>query len=149
MIDWTAFTPYSALAGGALIGAAAALFILFDGRIAGISGIVGGLLWPQRGDVAWRIAFFAGLLVAPLLYQIFIAKPAIQILTAWPWLIVAGLLVGVGTRYGSGCTSGHAVCGMARLSPRSIVATLVFMMAGFIVVFCVRHLFGAITGISP
>ncbi len=141
MIDWAAFTPYSALAGGALIGVATALFVLFDGRIAGISGIVGGLLRPQRGDIGWRIAFIAGLLAAPLLYQMFFIKPAIQVVTGWPWLIVAGVLVGVGTRYGGGCTSGHGVCGMARLSPRSIVATLVFMLAGFIVVFCVRHLF--------
>ena len=146
MIDWAAFTPYSALAGGALIGAAAALFVLFDGRIAGISGIVGGLLKPQRGDIAWRSAFVAGLLAAPFLYRIFFAKPSIQIATTWPWLIVAGVLVGIGTRYGSGCTSVHGVCGMARMSPRSIVATLVFMAAGFVVVFCVRHLFDAIAG---
>jgi uncharacterized membrane protein YedE/YeeE len=143
MIDWTAFTPYSALAGGALIGAAAALFVLLDGRVAGVSGIVGGLLRPQRGDVVWRIAFIVGLIAAPLLYRLFALKPVIVIATAWPWLIVAGLLVGVGTRYGSGCTSGHGICGIARLSPRSIVATPIFMAAGFITVFCLRHLVGA------
>jgi uncharacterized protein len=142
-IDWNHFTPLAALAGGLLVGLAAALFALFNGRIAGISGIVGGLLRPKNGDVAWRAAFVGGLIIAPLLYRLFAALPAIRIDAGWPMLVLAGLMVGVGTRYGSGCTSGHGVCGLSRLSPRSLVATVVFMGAGFLTVFVVRHLFGA------
>lgn len=140
LIDWASFTPWSALAGGALIGLSATVFVLFNGRIAGISGILGGLLeWP-RGDIAWRIAFLAGLAGAPVLYQQFATMPAVQIEAGFPALVAAGLLVGVGTRYGSGCTSGHGVCGLSRLSPRSLAATLAFMAAGFLTVFVVRHL---------
>jgi uncharacterized membrane protein YedE/YeeE len=142
-IDWTHFTPIAALTGGLLVGLAAALFVVFNGRIAGISGIVGGLLRPKRGDMAWRAAFIGGLIVAPLLYRLFAALPEIQIDAGWPLLIVAGLFVGIGTRYGSGCTSGHGVCGLSRLSPRSMVATVTFMGAGFLTVFVVRHLLGA------
>lgn len=142
-IDWTHFTPIAALTGGLLVGLAAALFVVFNGRIAGISGIVGGLLRPKRGDMAWRAAFIGGLIVAPLLYRLFAALPEIQIDAGWPLLIVAGLIVGIGTRYGSGCTSGHGVCGLSRLSPRSMVATGTFMGAGFLTVFVVRHLLGA------
>lgn len=142
-IDWTHFTPIAALTGGLLVGLAAALFVVFNGRIAGISGIVGGLLRPKRGDMAWRAAFIGGLIVAPLLYRLFAALPEIQIDAGWPLLIVAGLTVGIGTRYGSGCTSGHGVCGLSRLSPRSMVATVTFMGAGFLTVFVVRHLLGA------
>lgn len=142
-IDWTHFTPIAALTGGLLVGLAAALFVVFNGRIAGISGIVGGLLRPKRGDMAWRAAFIGGLIVAPLLYRLFAALPEIQIDAGWPLLIVAGLIVGIGTRYGSGCTSGHGVCGLSRLSPRSMVATVTFMGAGFLTVFVVRHLLGA------
>jgi uncharacterized protein len=142
-IDWTHFAPIAALAGGLLVGLAAALFVLFNGRVAGISGIVGGLLRPKRGDVAWRAAFIGGLIAAPLLYRLFTALPEIQVDADWPLLIVAGLIVGVGTRYGSGCTSGHGVCGLSRLSPRSMVATVTFMSAGFLTVFMVRHLLGA------
>ena len=141
-IDWNAFTPYSALAGGALIGTAAALFVLLNGRIAGISGIVGGLLRPRSGDVSWRAAFVAGLIAAPLLYGALSTLPVLHIDAGYAALVAAGLLVGVGTRYGSGCTSGHGVCGISRLSPRSIVATLVFMAAGFATVFVTRHLLG-------
>ena len=141
LIDWTHFTPGAALLGGVLIGLAAAALILVTGRIAGISGIVGGLFRPQRGEVGWRLAFVGGLLAAPLLYGLWAPLPAARI-EAGPLLIVlAGLLVGVGTRYGAGCTSGHGVCGLSRLSPRSLVATLVFMAAGFATVFFVRHLF--------
>jgi uncharacterized membrane protein YedE/YeeE len=139
-IAWNAFTPATALIGGALIGAAAAAFVVFNGRIAGVSGILGGLLSPARGDIAWRAAFVAGLVAAPLAYGVFAALPAIRVDTDIAVLIVAGLLVGVGTRYGSGCTSGHGVCGISRLSPRSIVATLAFMAAGFATVFVTRHL---------
>jgi len=139
-IDWLHFTPWTALAGGLLIGLAAASFILLSGRIAGISGILGGLLRPARGDVAWRLAFLAGLVVAPLAWSLMAAPPSMQIVAGKGTLIAAGLLVGLGTRYGSGCTSGHGVCGVSRLSPRSLAATLAFMMAGFATVFVLRHL---------
>jgi uncharacterized membrane protein YedE/YeeE len=139
-IDSLHFTPCSALAGGMLIGLAAALFILLNGRIAGISGIIGGLLRPNKGDIGWRFAFVGGLILAPVIYGIFYALPAVQIDAGTGILIAAGLLVGVGTRYGSGCTSGHGVCGISRLSPRSIAATIIFMAAGFITVFLLRHL---------
>lgn len=142
VIDWNAFTPVSALAGGLLIGLAAALFVLLNGRIAGISGIVGGLLRPARGDVAWRVAFVAGLIVAPLAWLLFAPLPALQIDAGYGALVLAGLLVGIGTRYGSGCTSGHGVCGVSRLSPRSLVATAAFMGAGFVTVYVLRHLLG-------
>ncbi len=141
-IDWLHFTPASALAGGLLIGLAAALLILLEGRIAGISGIVGGLLQPLRaGDVAWRLAFALGLVAAPLLCQALAELPPSRIDGGWATLVVAGLLVGFGSRLGSGCTSGHGVCGLSRLSPRSLVATIVFMTAGFVTVFAGRHLF--------
>ena len=142
MIDWLNFTPWSSLAGGVLIGVAAALFLLLNGRIAGISGILGGLLRPAAGDVAWRVAFTFGLVGAPLLFRFFSPLPAVQIDADASTLVVAGLLVGVGTRYGSGCTSGHGVCGLSRLSPRSMVATAAFMAAGFVTVFVVRHVIG-------
>ena len=139
-IDWNNFTPWAALAGGMLIGLSAAVFVLFNGRIAGISGILGGLLeWP-KGDVAWRLAFLAGLIGAPLVYGAVLTLPEVRIDADFPTLIIAGLLVGVGTRYGSGCTSGHGVCGLSRMSPRSLVATVTFMLAGFATVFVVRHL---------
>ena len=142
LIDWNAFTPWSALAGGVLIGLAAALLLLTGGRIAGISGILGGLLKPVRGDVGWRVAFILGLLVAPLAYALFAALPRPQIDASHGALLLAGLLVGVGTRFGGGCTSGHGVCGLSRLSVRSLVATLAFMGAGFATVFVVRHVVG-------
>ncbi|OZB13565.1 MAG: YeeE/YedE [Marinobacter sp. 34-60-7] len=142
-IAWNNFTPFSALIGGILIGLAAASFVLLNGRIAGISGILGGLLIPTQGDRAWRIAFLAGLIGAPLLWLLAADLPAITINAGYPALIAAGLLVGIGTRYGSGCTSGHGVCGLSRLSPRSLVATLCFMGAGFVTVYIIRHLLGA------
>lgn len=141
-IDWPHFTPLAALAGGALIGIAAAMFLLLNGRIAGISGVLGGLLRPTKGDMAWRIAFVMGLVGAPLVYVLFAALPEPQIDASYGTLIVGGLLVGIGTRYGSGCTSGHGVCGLSRLSPRSLVATGAFMGAGFVTVFVTRHLLG-------
>jgi uncharacterized membrane protein YedE/YeeE len=141
-IDWNTFTPWSALAGGMLIGLATAIFALLNGRIAGISGIIGGLLKPAKGDVAWRAAFILGLVGAPLVYMLFTVLPTLQIDAGYGALGLAGLLVGVGTRYGSGCTSGHGVCGLSRLSPRSLVATATFMGAGFLTVFVIRHLFG-------
>lgn len=142
MIDWASFTPWTALAGGALIGAAAAMLVLVNGRIAGISGIVGGLLRPGPGDKAWRIAFVGGLIVAAVAYSIVAAPPELTIDAGYPALVTAGVLVGIGTRYGSGCTSGHGVCGISRRSPRSLVATAVFMVAGFVTVYVTRHLLG-------
>ena len=141
-IDWAHFTPWSAIAGGLLIGLAAALFVMVNGRIAGISGIVGGMLGATAGDRLWRIAFAAGLLATPLAWQLFAIPPEVQIDAGYPQLIIAGLLVGVGTRYAGGCTSGHGVCGLARLSPCSLVATLSFMAAGFATVYTLRHLIG-------
>lgn len=141
-IDWNNFTPWSALAGGVLIGLATAMFALLNGRIAGISGVIGGLLKPARGDIAWRAAFILGLIAAPLFYMLFTALPSLQIDAGYGGLAIAGLLVGIGTRYGSGCTSGHGVCGLSRLSPRSLVATATFMGTGFLAVFVIRHLFG-------
>jgi uncharacterized membrane protein YedE/YeeE len=139
-IDWNHFTPWSALAGGVLLGLASALFILLNGRVLGISGILGGLLRPRAGDAGWRIAFIAGLLAAPAVWSLF-AAPVVPRIDATPaLLVVAGLLVGWGTRYGSGCTSGHGVCGLSRMSPRSLVATLAFMGTGFATVFVMRHL---------
>jgi len=140
MIDWPHFTPMMSFAGGVLIGLAAAMLILINGRIAGISGIVGALFAPRRGDVAWRLAFIAGLFCAPLLALLMGIRIAPRIDAGVGMLLAAGLLVGVGTSYASGCTSGHGVCGVARLSPRSLVATLAFMATGFATVFAVRHL---------
>ncbi|HLA29823.1 MAG TPA: YeeE/YedE family protein [Pseudomonas sp.] len=140
-IDWLHFTPWSALAGGALIGLAAALFVVLNGRIAGISGLLGALVQGGEGR-GEKALFLLGLLLAPLLWGLFAALPSIEFHSGWPGLVVAGLLVGLGTRYGAGCTSGHGVCGMARLSPRSLVATLAFMASGFATVFVLRHLLG-------
>lgn len=141
-IDWNAFTPYASLVGGVLIGLAAAMFVLLNVRIAGISGVLGGLLHPVKGDVSWRVAFVLGLVAAPAAYALFTAVPTPHIDASWGALVLAGLLVGVGTRYGSGCTSGHGVCGLSRLSPRSLAATVAFMSAGFVTVFVVRHVLG-------
>lgn len=142
-IDWQHFTPWTSLAGGLLIGFAAALFVLLNGRIAGISGVLGGLLMPRAGDIAWRLLFVAGLLLAPTVYGLIAELPAATIEAGVPTLVVAGLLVGLGTRFGAGCTSGYGVCGISRLSPRSIVATLSFMAAGFATVYVARHLLAA------
>ena len=138
-LDWQHFTPWASLAGGALIGLAAALFVLFNGRVAGISGILGGVLVPRRGDVGWRLAFLAGLLAAPVAGVMLGIANAPRIDAGFGTLVAAGLLVGLGTSYGSGCTSGHGVCGLSRLSPRSLVATLAFMAAGGITVYIARH----------
>ena len=140
-IDWTHFTPWTSLAGGVLLGIAAALYILLNGRILGISGILAGVLRPAKRDVGWRLFFLAGLLVAPTVWALFEAPVVPRIEAGWPLLLIAGLMVGWGTSYGSGCTSGHGVCGLSRLSPRSMVATLAFMGAGFVTVFLVRHVF--------
>jgi hypothetical protein len=141
-IDWAHFTPFLSLIGGLIIGLAASLFVLLNGRVAGISGILGGLLRPVAGDASWRLAFVLGLVAAPLLYRLFSPLPEVRIDAGWPVLILAGLLVGLGTRYASGCTSGHGVCGISRFSRRSLVATLVFMAAGFAMVCVIRPLVG-------
>jgi len=138
-IDWNHFTPWAALAGGLILGLAAAAFVLLHGRILGISGILGGLLHPRSQDVAWRVAFVLGMLAAPLLYRLAVGASEVRIDASWGMVVLAGLLVGVGTRYGSGCTSGHGVCGLSRLSPRSLVATMAFMGAGFATVYLIRH----------
>lgn len=142
-IDWPAFTPYSSLLGGAMIGLAAAILVLINGRIAGISGITGMLLGKllrhERTDIVWRLAFVLGLFAAPWLWSMVHAYPSVLTNTSTTLLIIAGLLVGVGTRLGSGCTSGHGVCGLARLSPRSLAATATFMSAGFVTVYLLRH----------
>jgi len=139
----TSFTPLSGAIGGLLIGLAAALFLLFNGRIAGISGILGGALSLSRNDLAWRVAFLAGLVLGPLAVRaVSSAHPPLQVTGAPSLLIVAGLLVGFGTRLGGGCTSGHGVCGLARLSPRSIAATVIFFVTAAATVFVVRHVVG-------
>lgn len=142
-IDWANFTPWASLAGGVLLGVASSLFILLNGRILGISGILGGLLLPKPGDMVWRITFFLGMAAAPAVYGWLAPADMIQIPSidaGFGLIVVAGLLVGLGTRYGSGCTSGHGVCGLSRLSPRSLVATLSFMLAGFVTVAFMRHI---------
>ena len=142
-IDWTHFTPFVSLTGGIILGLASAIFILVNGRILGISGIVGGLFPPKLGDTFWRISFLLGFAAAPtVLHAVvpteYITAPRIDATDLM--VVIAGLLVGIGTRYASGCTSGHGVCGLSRLSPRSLVATASFMCAGFITVYIMRHL---------
>lgn len=140
-IDWLSFTPIPSLLGGMMLGLAATLYVLLHGRILGISGIVSGLVHPKKEDWSWRLAFVIGLLTAPFLAALFFGiLPVIEVDANWLTVIIAGLLVGFGVQYGSGCTSGHGICGLSRLSPRSLVATLSFMTAGFLVVFIIRHL---------
>ena len=143
-IDLSHFTPYASFAGGILIGIAAAILILFNGRIAGVSGILGQAL--NGGivrDNLWRIAFVMGIIAAPALWQIWVGEIEIDIETNALWLIIAGLFVGVGTSYGSGCTSGHGICGLSRFSMRSVIATLSFMLTGMVTVYIMRHVLGA------
>lgn len=142
-IDWINFTPWTALAGGVLIGLGASLFAVMNGRIAGISGLLGNLLQKPREGRGEALLFLAGLVASPLIWWLFAGPAPVQFQTGWMGLLAAGLLVGAGTRYAAGCTSGHGVCGLARLSPRSLTATLCFMASGFAVVFVVRHLLGA------
>lgn len=138
-IDWNQFSPWSAFTGGGIIGLAVALLILFNGRVAGISGIVGGLFTAGRDDVAWVSPLFPALLLHPLVWQFFQELPPIRIEASYALLAVAGLIVGIGTRYGSGCTSGHGVCGISRGSPRSVGATLTFVGVVMLTVYIVRH----------
>jgi len=141
-IAWEVFTPAAALAGGALIGLAASWLVLMNGRIAGISGMLGGLL-ERAGDWPLRLAFVLGLLLAPTLWWGLIGPlPTIQLATPLPRLLLAGILVGIGTRLASGCTSGHGVCGLSRLSPRSLLATGCFMLSAGVTVYIVRHCLG-------
>ena len=143
-IDWLHFTPWTSLGGGILLGIASAMFVLLNGRILGISGILGGLLAPRLGDISWRLAFLLGMGAAPLVFAAVMPPellPVVRIDASEPVIALAGVLVGLGTRYGSGCTSGHGVCGLSRLSPRSLVATLSFMAAGFAIVYLLRHAF--------
>lgn len=140
-IDWPNFTPWLSLAGGLMIGVAATLLINLNGRIMGASGILGGLI-PPRGDAAWRLSFIAGLLIAPVAFGLFQLAQSPVFNTGWATIAVAGLFVGFGTRMGAGCTSGHGICGISRLSLRSIAATVVFMIAGILTVYAVRHLAG-------
>jgi uncharacterized protein len=144
-IDWNHFTPWLSLTGGIILGLASAAFILLNGRILGISGILGGLLPPKKGDSSWRVAFLLGMFAAPVVWSLLapasmaeMARIA-RIDASSTLVIIAGLLVGLGTRYGSGCTSGHGVCGLSRFSLRSLVATACFMAAGFVTVFIARH----------
>jgi uncharacterized membrane protein YedE/YeeE len=141
-IDWTHFTPWTSLAGGVTLGFAAALLLLLVGRTLGISGIVDGALTARDREFGWRATFLLGLLAAPTALRLIAAPTPPTIETPWAQLTIAGLLVGFGTRLGSGCTSGHGICGLSRLSPRSLVATLTFMFAGFVTVYVVRHLAG-------
>jgi uncharacterized membrane protein YedE/YeeE len=142
-IDWLAFTPGPAIFGGILLGIAAALYVILHGRILGISGIVSGLLPPKEGDLDWRISLLLGMLSAPILASLLFGVNTISIIDAdWLAIVIAGVLVGFGSQYGSGCTSGHGVCGLSRLSPRSLVATISFMSAGFLMVFVLRHVLG-------
>lgn len=138
------FTPVSAVLGGAMIGASAALFLLLNGRVAGISGILGGLLAPPSRETGWRVAFLSGLILAPVAYAgLGGSLPPVTVDASYPLLALAGLLVGFGARLGSGCTSGHGVCGIGRGSPRSLAATGTFMAIAFLTVFVVRHMTGA------
>jgi uncharacterized protein len=138
-----AFDSVSALLGGGLVGLASVLLMLLNGRIAGISGILGGALAMSAGDKVWRLAFIAGLIVAPIVIGLFgHPLPEPQMPASWLLIVAAGVLIGFGARYGGGCTSGHGVCGIARLSARSIAATAIFMASAIIVVAIIRHGFG-------
>ena len=140
-IDWLSFTPIPSLLGGMILGVAAALYVLLHGRILGISAIIAGLLHPKLTDTAWRLSLVLGLICAPFLASLFFGIfPIVEIDASWLVIVIAGLLVGFGAQYGSGCTSGHGICGLSRLSPRSLVATLAFMSTGFVMVFVIRHL---------
>lgn len=138
-INWVAFTPWASLIGGLVIGLAATAFILLHGRVMGVSGILSGLVVPLKGDIGWRIAFLSGLIAAPVLAHIAGLMPPIEISAGIIELAIAGLFVGFGTALGSGCTSGHGVCGISRLSPRSILATCVFVGFGMITVYLRNH----------
>jgi uncharacterized membrane protein YedE/YeeE len=140
LINWTEATPINSFAGGVLIGVAVSILILFNGKVAGISGILGGIIKFKTNDVSWRLLFLIGLLISHIIYSIFFALPVVTMHSGNLTVLTAGLLVGLGTRYGSGCTSGHGICGISRLSTRSIVATIIFMLAGIVTVYVTHHL---------
>jgi uncharacterized protein len=142
-IDLMHFTPGLSLTGGVIIGLAVAVLLLFNGRIAGISGVVGNLLTFPSGDMAWRVAFLVGLIAAPAVLGVFHVATHVQLDASGSQIVIAGFLVGIGTRFAGGCTSGHGVCGLSRGSVRSVAATASFMLAGFLTVFVIRHLLGA------
>lgn len=139
MINWNEATPIYSLFGGVIIGIAVSILILFNGKIAGVSGILGGLLKPKKGDVSWRVLFILGLIISPSIYSLFHTPPQVNITASYWEILIAGLLVGIGTRFSGGCTSGHGICGVSRLSIRSIVATLSFMLAGIVTVYLRHH----------
>ena len=142
-IDWINFTPWPSLGGGILLGIASSAFILLNGRILGISSILSGLLLPRSGDIGWRISFLLGMSASPFVAGLIFPADLIEVPridAGYAAIAISGLLVGFGTSYGSGCTSGHGVCGLSRLSPRSLVSTLTFMGLGFAVVYVTRHL---------
>ena len=141
-IDWQVFTPIS-LVGGLILGVATVILLLGIGRIAGISGIASSLLQPKKVEL-WQVLFILGLIISPLLYQLFATLPTMEVTDSLPLLIAAGLIVGFGTRLGSGCTSGHGICGNARLSPRSMVATITFIGFGILTVYVGRQLLGVL-----
>ena len=137
-IDYASFTPYLSYVGGVILGLSVATLYLFNGRIAGISSILSGAVRPWRDNGLWRLSFVSGMLVVSILWRLFFAKQQIHIETPVVLLILSGLLVGFGTRYGSGCTSGHGICGIARLSKRSITATVIFMTVAIVTVYVVK-----------
>jgi uncharacterized membrane protein YedE/YeeE len=139
-INWDVFTPWMSLAGGVLLGLSTAIFIFMNGKIAGISGILGGVISGKSSELGWRAMFLIGLVASSYVYSAFATVPEAIIEASTYSLVLAGLLVGVGTRYAAGCTSGHGVVGLSRLSPRSLAATLSFMIAGFVVVFLIKHI---------
>ena len=142
-IDWVAFTPGPSLLGGILLGIAASLYVVLHGRILGISGIISGLLSPKAGEWPWRLSITLGILSAPFWAAVIFDLHPLQVIDAdWATIVLAGFLVGFGAQYGSGCTSGHGICGLSRLSPRSLVATLSFMFTGFLTVYLIRHVLG-------
>lgn len=141
-MDWINSTMWMPLAGGLIIGLAATILLYFNGRIAGVSGILGGLLKPTKSDIGWRVAFISGLMISSSVYMIASPLPVATIDADITTLIIAGLMVGFGTRYGSGCTSGHGVCGLSRGSLRSFVATISFIGAGVLTVYFVKHFIG-------
>lgn len=142
MVDWQSFTPIS-LIGGLVIGAAASMLLLGIGRIAGVSGITASVVRIKNVE-AWQVLFLLGLIISPLIYQLIVPLPTIEVTSSVPLLIIAGLLVGIGTQLGSGCTSGHGICGLARFSKRSLIAVITFMVTGIVTVTILRQVLGLI-----
>jgi uncharacterized membrane protein YedE/YeeE len=139
----TEFTPFQSLFGGALIGFSAVLLMAFHGRIAGMTGILTGVIPPLPADWQWRAAFLAGAIISPVVYLALGGTIAFSVPVSTGLLVIGGVIVGIGINFGNGCPSGHGICGIARLSPRSIVAVITFMITAFITVFIIRHVIGA------